>query len=487
MRKDGELRIQARNIRALQRAIRRKTPEDLTIDLLTPHAKWTFFQEVLSDDSNAARYLARASIEHADLEGVVQMVGDNFNAGHIKQAVLSIGTRREALQAWESFYDRSSETSDSLSSADDDDVTTSAWSNFPPKLQKVIRRIKSESGPDDKFYWEQSFLPNLVDPKEAKEGWAEIAIDPQTRKEIREAVAHHQNAARGSSLYGVLSRGHTGGALLYGPPGTGKTQLARVLACESGSVVICASPVDIEHKWAGDMPKSIKGLFNLGRLLSPSIIFIDEADSLFESRGEASPDWRRTIVNQLLSEMDGMSKSKANPFVLLSTNLPGNLDPAVLRRVPTRLYIGLPSTALRLKIFEIVLRDEILHPDVDFEILAFLTPRFSGSDIRSLCVKAAISCDTFVEVGENKGKRLLTRSLFEEAIARTSPSITKPALAAIRGFAKQSDTANLEKIQNMEIEESVIQRDLAPQKLRQTNLGEVQDCDSAGSGKHPQT
>ena len=58
MRKDGELRIQAHNIRALQRAIRQKTPEDLNIDLLTPHAKWTFFQEVLSDDSNAARYLA---------------------------------------------------------------------------------------------------------------------------------------------------------------------------------------------------------------------------------------------------------------------------------------------------------------------------------------------------------------------------------------------------------------------------------------------
>lgn len=70
MKKDGQLKIQARNIRALQRAIRRQTPEDLTIDLLTPHAKWTFFQEVLSNDSNAAGYLARASIEHADLDGV---------------------------------------------------------------------------------------------------------------------------------------------------------------------------------------------------------------------------------------------------------------------------------------------------------------------------------------------------------------------------------------------------------------------------------
>jgi SpoVK/Ycf46/Vps4 family AAA+-type ATPase len=91
-----------------------------------------------------------------------------------------------------------------------------------------------------------------------------------------------------------------GGALLYGPPGTGKTHLARVLARESKSVMICVSAADIENKYVGETEKAIKGLFNLGRMLSPCTIFLDEADSIFRHRTFEDRQWQRNQINQLL-------------------------------------------------------------------------------------------------------------------------------------------------------------------------------------------
>ncbi|RWA05380.1 hypothetical protein EKO27_g9726 [Xylaria grammica] len=200
-------------------------------------------------------------------------------------------------------------------------------------------------------------------------------------------VDHGNGNASNASDYGVLKHTRVAGALLYGPPGTGKTHLARVLPRESTAVVISASPTDIEDCWVGKTEKTIKAPFSLGKKLAPSIIFIDEADALLRKR---------------------------------------ELDPAVLRRVPRWLHMALPSRQLRKSIFEINLRDEILDQDIDTMYLAGRTPGSSGSDIRTLCVQAALQCDIVVTEGDDTGKRILNRAHFVKSLARTPPSTSAP-------------------------------------------------------------
>ncbi|KAL3292854.1 AAA-domain-containing protein, partial [Colletotrichum asianum] len=333
---------------------------------------------------------------------------------------------------------------------------TDAWMNFPQKAQKVIRWIDSqepENG-NSPYFWEKKLLSLLVDPQTIGACWSDLAVHPKTEREIKEALNHHNNSCESIQSYGLLRGAHTGGALVFGPPGTGKTQLARVLAHESGTVVICATPADLMSRYWGEGPKAIQGLFKLGSLLAPSIIFLDEAESMFPARELMQHQHELADINQLLHEMDGLTKSKETPFVLIATNLPGGLDTAVLRRVPSKFYLGLPTTEIRAGIFKAVLKDEILHSAVNTSQLALMTPGFTGSDIRTLCVQTAIICDEFVENGDNKGKRLLTLDIFVEALGRIAPTATEKAISYIRDFAKENHPVGLEQMQECEAETS---------------------------------
>lgn len=251
-----------------------------------------------------------------------------------------------------------------------------------------------------------------------------------------------QPSKTGVHAYGVFRHGRVGGALLYGPPGTGETHLARVLARESKAITICASVADIENKYVGETEKAIKGLFSLGRMLSPCTIFIDEADALFRSRKSDDRGWERSQLNQLLYETDGLKKPKIPPFVLLATNFPRELDHAVLRRVPSRIHIDLPSPEARQKFFQICLADEKLHSEVDFHHLVEKSREYSGSDIQTVCVQAALICDTVVS--DDDTRRLLKPWNFEMAFRRSAPTVSKTALAGIKTFAKEFDVAALD-------------------------------------------
>jgi SpoVK/Ycf46/Vps4 family AAA+-type ATPase len=144
--------------------------------------------------------------------------------------------------------------------------------------------------------------------------------------------------------------------------------------------------------------------------------------------------------------MDGLKISKTPPFVLLATNFPRDLDHAVLRRVPSRIYIGLrlPPKGDRVQIFKICLKDEVLGADVDFEYLGQKSWRYSGSDIKSVYVQAALICDTFVS-GDDQ-RRLLKQMHFEKAFQRSPATVSKSFLAGIKAFAKEFDPTALEKM-----------------------------------------
>ncbi|KAH8662382.1 P-loop containing nucleoside triphosphate hydrolase protein, partial [Xylariales sp. PMI_506] len=197
---------------------------------------------------------------------------------------------------------------------------------------------------------------------------------------------------------GILRNSRINGALLYGPPGTGKTHLARVLAHEYSAIMIHVSAAELEHKYVGETEKAIKATFNLGTMLYPSIIFIDEADSLFRKRHSEDGTYTRDRLNALLTQTDGLVKSKKQPFLLLATNNPGDLDEAVLRRVPGRLYIGLPSERARANLLALFLGGETVDADVQLKEIAALTGGFSGSDLHTLCVQTALVSEAEAKV-----------------------------------------------------------------------------------------
>lgn len=280
---------------------------------------------------------------------------------------------------------------------------------------------------------------------DAKHGWSDIELEDDVVRAITQIVDLANSDA--SSQTGLLRHSRINGALLYGPPGTGKTHLARVLAREYGAVMIHASAAEIESKWVGEAEKLIKGLFSLATMVAPSIIFIDEADGLFHRRRSGDPDWVRSRINTFLGQTDGLLRADRPPFLLLATNHPGELDEAVLRRVPGRLYIGLPTHAARENMLAIFLREENMEPEMRLGDIAAMTSGFTGSDLRSLCVQAALVSQAEArEEQQQGGTRTLRFSHFENAMRRCGPTVSADAIDAIRDFARKFDNTAADKL-----------------------------------------
>ncbi|CAI8603792.1 unnamed protein product [Vicia faba] len=181
------------------------------------------------------------------------------------------------------------------------------------------------------------------------------------------------------------------GILLFGPPGTGKTMLAKAVATEAGANFINISMSSITSKWFGEGEKYVKAVFSLASKIAPSVIFVDEVDSMLGRRENPSEhEAMRKMKNEFMVNWDGLrTKDRERVLVLAATNRPFDLDEAVIRRLPRRLMVNLPDTANRAKIMRVILAKEDLAPDVDLEALANMTDGYSGSDIKNLCVTAA--------------------------------------------------------------------------------------------------
>eukprot|EP00238_Polyblepharides_amylifera_P002987 CAMPEP_0196589196 /NCGR_PEP_ID=MMETSP1081-20130531/62963_1 /TAXON_ID=36882 /ORGANISM="Pyramimonas amylifera, Strain CCMP720" /LENGTH=447 /DNA_ID=CAMNT_0041911927 /DNA_START=203 /DNA_END=1546 /DNA_ORIENTATION=+ len=178
------------------------------------------------------------------------------------------------------------------------------------------------------------------------------------------------------------------GLLLYGPPGTGKSYLAKAVATEADSTFFSVSSSNLVSKWMGESEKLVSNLFQMAREAAPSIIFIDELDSLCSSRGEGESEAARRIKTEFLVQMQGVgNEGSGQVLVLGATNMPYSLDQAVRRRFDKRIYIALPELNARAKIFKVHLGDTPhTLTNEDFQDLASRTEGFSGSDV-GVCVK----------------------------------------------------------------------------------------------------
>ncbi|KAJ2549032.1 hypothetical protein EV175_004600, partial [Coemansia sp. RSA 1933] len=255
--------------------------------------------------------------------------------------------------------------------------------------------------------YEERLVGSIVDPTSIPTGFSQVCVKEETVTTLQEIITLPMLRPEYFSK-GVLRRYGVSGILLFGPPGTGKTMLAKAVAKESGSVVLNIRASDIYDKYVGEGEKLAEAVFTLARKVAPCVIFIDEVDALFSARSTGENNkFRRDIMNQIMSEWDGINTSRkrgtaantngSSPppppqvMVMAATNRPFDLDDAILRRLPRRILIDLPNTEERARILAIHLQGENLEQDVDLKALAQRADSFSGSDLKNLCVAAALA------------------------------------------------------------------------------------------------
>ncbi|KIP01977.1 hypothetical protein PHLGIDRAFT_96457 [Phlebiopsis gigantea 11061_1 CR5-6] len=205
------------------------------------------------------------------------------------------------------------------------------------------------------------------------------------------------------------------GILLYGPPGTGKSYLAKAVATEAKGTFFSVSSSDLVSKWQGDSERLVRQLFEMARENKPSIIFIDEIDSLASSRSDAESEGSRRIKTEFLVQMNGVGHDDTGVLVLGATNIPWQLDNAIKRRFEKRIYIPLPGLEARKQMFMLHIGDTPNQlTQKDFRLLAEKTEGYSGSDIAVVVrdalmqpVRKVMSATHFKSV-EDEGKTKLT-------------------------------------------------------------------------------
>ncbi len=241
--------------------------------------------------------------------------------------------------------------------------------------------------------------------------FSDVAGVEEAKMELEEVVEFLKFPEKFASLGARIPRG----VLLVGPPGGGKTLLARAVAGEAGVPFFSISGSEFVEMFVGVGASRVRDLFEQARRNAPAIVFVDEIDAVGRHRGAGlggGHDEREQTLNQILVEMDGFD-SATNVIVIAATNRPDILDPALLRpgRFDRRVTVDLPDVRGRIAILDVHARGKPLDPDIDMEIVAKLTPGFSGADLANLINEAAI-------LAARRNKKLVMYDELAEAVDR---------------------------------------------------------------------
>ncbi|KAF2141430.1 uncharacterized protein K452DRAFT_288127 [Aplosporella prunicola CBS 121167] len=256
--------------------------------------------------------------------------------------------------------------------------------------------------------YEQTIAMEVVAPEEIPITFEDIGGLDDIIEELKESVIYPLTLphlyAHSSSLLSAPS-----GVLLYGPPGCGKTMLAKALAHESGACFINLHISTLTEKWYGDSNKLVNAVFSLARKLQPAIVFIDEIDAVLGQRRSGEHEASGMVKAEFMTHWDGLASinSSGEPqriCILGATNRIQDIDEAILRRMPKKFPVSLPSAHQRRGIFKLILRDtKIDRVNFDLDYLVRVSAGMSGSDIKEACRDAAM-CPVREYIKERKSR-----------------------------------------------------------------------------------
>lgn len=273
-----------------------------------------------------------------------------------------------------------------------------------------------------------------VQPSAKREGfavvpnvsWDDIGALGKVREELRMAVVE---PIRNPSLFAAFGLSSPCGVLLWGPPGCGKTLLAKAVANETHSNFISVKGPELLNKFVGESERAVRQVFERARSSAPCIIFFDELDSICPKRSADSDSATTRVVNQLLTELDGLEERKS-VYVLAATNRPDMIDPAMTRpgRLDRLLYVGLPDPQERFEILCATSKRTPWAEDVDLASIAadLRCEGMSGADLSSLVREASLNAvrDTVDCIDDNMVPRV-TKAHVESAFSKIRPSIAQ--------------------------------------------------------------
>ncbi|KAI9252671.1 P-loop containing nucleoside triphosphate hydrolase protein [Sporodiniella umbellata] len=414
-----------------------------TTTLLPPNDSWSAWKEKMQEDAkrrtaemNAKGFVTLCTLKHALEVPQEDWINDLAQTEGMSDALWTLqdADRRAAVAIGYALEKGKTKLAlEDLVTAHQ--IVSETSKSSKKSLKKWSKNIDISSIKQTANKYERKLLPRIVNPDNIQGSFKDIRAPASTIDTLQSLISlplTHPDLFQ----TGILKKNFVPGVLLFGPPGTGKTMLAKAVAKESGSRMLDIQASDIYDMYVGQGEKNVRAIFSLARKLSPCVIFIDEVDSLMSKRGsDHSSKSHREIINQFMVEWDGLSSQNQGVIVMAATNRPFDLDDAVMRRMPRRILVDLPTEQDRLEIFNILMRDEqheVLLPE-----LAKTTQHYSGSDLKNVCVTAALKS---VQEQIKTGKPVpLNMEHFKEALKMVPPSSSEEmgSLVEIRKWDRQ--------------------------------------------------
>ncbi len=274
-------------------------------------------------------------------------------------------------------------------------------------------------------------IPNIT--------WDQVGGLEDVKQQLKEAV---EWPLKFPDAFDTLGIRPPRGILLYGPPGTGKTLLAKAVANESGANFLSVKGPEVLSKWVGESEKAVRELFKKAKQAAPSIVFLDELDSIAPRRGAYEGSHvTESLVNQLLTSIDGL-ESMEGVVIIGATNRPDIIDPGLLRsgRFDRLLLVSAPDEKARLEILKVHTRKMPLAKDIDLDPIATMSKGFVGSDLEALCREAAM-----LALREDIKAKKVYKQHFDRAIKQVRASVTEDLVKYYNKLSEQLGQSQVKK------------------------------------------